>query len=177
MLRQLALALVLTASSVSFAAPQVSKQIVKPAPIKILSRATISSIYLEGVTNDRYTTGSLSFAYIFDRSRADLIQATLVMNEGAPKLAHLASLMPQHLNMVASYKRDGKTLETARLNFRGLKASEVGTRVLTYQATIKTADGPGVMTAKVQQSRIDDRTIEDLYKTTGTTLEFVPAAK
>jgi hypothetical protein len=161
-----AVAMMLTTNAFALAP---AKKLAAPAP-KVIAQLAQKPTYLEGMTNDKYSTGSNAFARLLKKDGSEEIRANLRLNAGASKEANVPSVAPEKLSLSVFHIANKKTTETVRLNFKGLKASEVGTRVLTFESKAQSNAGPGRMVAKVQQ----EQTPEKLWKTTGTLVQFVP---
>lgn len=167
MLRKFVLTLaVLASTSVpAFAAP--AKKALPVAQPNALSKMTLAPTYLDGTSNSKYTTGSNSFARLLKKDGSEEVRAALRLNAGAAKEANVTSTSPQKLHLSVFHIENKKTTETMKLAYKSSKASEVGTRVLTFEGP----SANGRMVAKVQQ----ELAAENLWKTTGTTVQFVPA--
>ena len=164
MLHKFIVAFAVLASSTAFAAP--AKKIA-PAPSNALAKVAETPTYLEGVTNQKFATGSSSFARLLKKDGSEEMRAALRLNAGAGNEANVTSNAPQKLHLSVFHIENKKTTESLKLSFKGLKASEVGTRVLTFEAPAQN----GRVVAKVQQ----EQAAQNLWKTTGTMLQFVPA--
>lgn len=164
----LALLISTTAQAAAIKSKSAPASALKPA--SALPQLTLSPTYLDGLTNEKYTTGSNAFGTLLKKDGSEEMRAYLRMNSGVAKAAHMSSLNPQNLHLSLTHVANKKATETQRLNFKGLRKSEVGTRVLTFESKAAKADGRFV--AKVQQELTSK---ENIWKTTGTMVQFVPA--
>lgn len=165
MFRKFVLALALLASAPAFAAP--AKKVAAPVQSNALSQVTLAPTYLDGTSNSKFAAGSNSFSRLLKKDGSEEVRAALRLNAGVQKEANVTSAAPQKLHLSVFHIENKKTVETMKLAYKGAKASEVGTRVLTFEGP----SANGRMVAKVQQEQASD----SLWKTTGTTVQFVPA--
>ncbi|RYZ76147.1 MAG: hypothetical protein EOP05_05875 [Proteobacteria bacterium] len=143
----------------------------KIAAPKVISELTKAPTYLDGMTNEKYATGSNSFSLPLKKDGSEEMRASLRLNAGAGADTNAPSASPQKLHMSVFHIANKKTTESMRLSFKGLKASLVGTRVLTFEGPAKSNEGAGRLVAKVQQEQLNSQQ----WKTTGTVVQFVPA--
>lgn len=146
-----------------------SKKLAVPTA-KVITELTQAPTYLDGMTNEKYATGSNSFSLPLRKDGSEEMRASLRLNAGSGADSNAPSVSPQKLHMSVSHIANRKTMESMRLNFKGLKTSLVGTRVLTFEGPAQSTHGTGRMIAKVQQEQINS----DQWKTTGTVVQFVP---
>lgn len=124
---------------------------------------------LVGTSNAERALGSTVFSLQMPRRKAEL-RASLRVNKQGPALEYGVSSNPEAYHMDVNYVAGSSLGAAVRLDYRGAsKPSPKGTRILTYDAPVRSSIGAGRLVAVVQQVAIPEQRV---WKTTATFVRF-----